>query len=397
MLVCPRCGTGNFKTRRSLTVHLARYCTRPTYLSNALTTITPTSRRSYDERHPLSAANTAIQQARHFNAPEIDVAVPTMNTLQAMPSLAHLSATQSELESSNFRFSAFEDTDFSQNNEEDDDVAIPENNAENIVIETCSFVRNSIRLPPDVAFQVHCLSIISQHRGNDLNMFNQVIQCVSGHAIHRNVDFKTLHTMSRDQLLQRLCNYYKLDFLKPTLHNVPLSDGSVATVPIFDVKAMLLSFLNDPKKMRTENFAPNYDIFTGKSTITNPLLDEIHTGSIWNAALDKYCGDDPNAFPLALVCFYDKTHTDLHGSLACAPFICTPAFLNRECRNDDSNYMVLGYIPNLGHGKGEAKVQTPTMRLQDEHNCLALITKQIVQIQENGGFWTKVKGKTVCV
>ena len=87
----------------------------------------------------------------------------------------------------------------------------------------------------------------------------------------------------------------------------------------------------------------------------NPPLDEIHTGTIWNAACQHYCGNDPNAFPLALVCFYDKTHTDLHGSLACAPFICTPAFLNRDAQNNDSNYMVLGYIPNHGHGKGKAK------------------------------------------
>jgi hypothetical protein len=34
-----------------------------------------------------------------------------------------------------------------------------------------------------------------------------------------------------------------------------------------------------------------------------------------------------------LVCFYDKTHTDLHGLLACAPFICTPA----PAGNGDSN------------------------------------------------------------
>ena len=80
----------------------------------------------------------------------------------------------------------------------------------------------------------------------------------------------------------------------------------------------------------------------------NPPLYEIHTGTIWDAACKKYCGNDPNAFPLAFVCFYDKTHIDLHGSLACAQFICTPAFLNRKCHNDDSNYMVLGYIPNLG-------------------------------------------------
>ncbi len=93
--------------------------------------------------------------------------------------------------------------------------------------------------------------------------------------------------------------------------------------------------------------------------------------------------------------FCDKTHTDLHGLLACAPFICTPAFLNRDTQNDDSNYMVLGYIPNLGHGKGKAKRQTSTMQLQDEHDCLALITKQIIQIQRNSGFWTEVMGKKV--
>jgi hypothetical protein len=101
--------------------------------------------------------------------------------------------------------------------------------------------------------------------------------------------------------------------------------------------------------MRRENFAANYDPFTGKSTITNPPLDEIHTETIWDATCRKYCGNIPNSFPLAMMHFYDKTHTDLHGSLICAPFVCTPAFLNRECRNNDSNYMVLGYISNLGN------------------------------------------------
>jgi hypothetical protein len=49
------------------------------------------------------------------------------------------------------------------------------------------------------------------------------------------------------------------------MHNVALSDGSVATVPIFDIKETLLPFLNDPCQMRVENFAANYDPFTGKS------------------------------------------------------------------------------------------------------------------------------------
>jgi hypothetical protein len=37
------------------------------------------------------------------------------------------------------------------------------------------------------------------------------------------------------------------------------------------------------------------------------------------------------------------------------------------------------------------------MRLQDEHDCMALITKQIIQLQENGGFWTEEMCKKICV
>jgi hypothetical protein len=70
-------------------------------------------------------------------------------------------------------------------------------------------------------------------------------------------------------------------------------------------------------------------------------LGEIHTGLLWEPARQRYCGDDPNAFPLALVCFYDNTITDVFGSLLCAPFICIPSFLNKDCCNDDSNYIVI--------------------------------------------------------
>jgi hypothetical protein len=97
-----------------------------------------------------------------------------------------------------------------------------------------------------------------------MNMFDEVVQCVKAHALHYRVDFTTLQILSRKQLVQVLTKHYQLDFLKPTLHYVPLSDGSVATVPIFDVKAQLIAFLSDPLRMRKENFASNYDIFTGK-------------------------------------------------------------------------------------------------------------------------------------
>jgi hypothetical protein len=120
------------------------------------------------------------------------------------------------------------------------------------------------------------------------------------------MDYTTLQILSRKQLVQLLTKYYQLNLLKLTLHLVPLTDGSVATVPIFDVKSLLIVFLNDPLKMSQENFASNYDIFTEKAKLPTSTLVEIHTGSLWEQARQKYCGDDPDAFPKHWSAFVTK-------------------------------------------------------------------------------------------
>jgi hypothetical protein len=91
------------------------------------------------------------------------------------------------------------------------------------------------------------------------------------------MDYTTLQILSRKQLVQLLTKYYQLNFLKPTLHSLPLTNGSVATVPIFGVNALLIAFLNDPLRMHQENFASKYDIFTGKVKLPTSTLNEIHT------------------------------------------------------------------------------------------------------------------------
>jgi hypothetical protein len=44
MSTCPRCGTGNFKEGRSLSMHLSRFCSGPTLLCNTLTGLLPSKR-----------------------------------------------------------------------------------------------------------------------------------------------------------------------------------------------------------------------------------------------------------------------------------------------------------------------------------------------------------------
>ena len=88
--------------------------------------------------------------------------------------------------------------------------------------------------------------------------------------------------------MQLLTKYDQFNFHKPTLHSVPLIDGSVANVPIFDVTALLIALHNDPLRVRQENFATNYDIFTGKVKVPTSTLDEIYTGSVWEQARQTY-------------------------------------------------------------------------------------------------------------
>ncbi len=167
-----------------------------------------------------------------------------------MPSFAHLSSTHNVLYDNDIESSSLE-----LNNG-------PLNNI--VAVERCLFQHNTIHLPPDIVFQVHLASVLQRHQGNDLNMFQEITSWVSKHAVHHDVKFSTMHMLTWEQLVKKLTDIYKLHFLHPTLHHVQLSDGTKATVPIYDVKALLISFINDPRRMKTENFAPNYKIFSGK-------------------------------------------------------------------------------------------------------------------------------------
>jgi hypothetical protein len=138
-----------------------------------------------------SCPTTFQQQISNFNLFRVNVSVLTINTLHGMPSLLHLSSTQSELENSNVIYSGF-DIDLSTPASADDQSINNDNPITDPVIEKFSFQRNSICLPPDIAFQVHLLSQMNEHKGNDLNMFNQVIRCVKAHGIHYKVDYTTL-------------------------------------------------------------------------------------------------------------------------------------------------------------------------------------------------------------
>jgi hypothetical protein len=78
-------------------MHLTQYCQGPSLLCHSQRGILP-KKCSNEQMLSWSHPTTCQQQIKKFRE---NVAVPTMNTLHGMPSLLHLSSTQSELENSN--------------------------------------------------------------------------------------------------------------------------------------------------------------------------------------------------------------------------------------------------------------------------------------------------------
>jgi hypothetical protein len=162
MLSCPRCGTGNLKEGRLLSLHLTRYCRGPSLLFHAQRG-TLAKKCSHELMLSGSYPSTYQQQIRNFNSLMVNVYVHTINTLHGMPSLLHLSSTQLKLENCNVHYSEF-NTDLSTPASIDDQINTNDDSVTDPVIEKCYFQSNTVCLPPDIAFEIHLLSQMNTQR-----------------------------------------------------------------------------------------------------------------------------------------------------------------------------------------------------------------------------------------
>jgi hypothetical protein len=154
MLSCPRCGTGNFKEGRSLSIHLSRYFMAPSLLFHSQRG-TLARKRSHELILSGFCPSIYQQQIRNFNSLMVDASVNMINKLHGMPSLLHFSSTQSELGNYNVHYSGF-DTDLStpasvdyQMNTNNDSVTDP-------VIEKCFFRQIPYFYPLILHFKFIC-------------------------------------------------------------------------------------------------------------------------------------------------------------------------------------------------------------------------------------------------
>ena len=242
------------------------------------------------------------------------------------------------------------------------------------------------------------MDVLQRHKA-DLKLHDEIIKLMDSYFKSGKINSNDMKLLTRQRFINKVEESFKTTGLKPKHENVTLSDGSKATISLFDIEYMILSLLTDESLMQDKNIAEGYNIFTGKADENNPHNDhygEVHTGDAWKPALSHFCGTNGAVMPIALIVFGDKTYTDLHGSLSVTPIIFTLSLFNTSARNNPSFWRPLAYIPNLSHGKAKSDNTPPQVKVQDEHTCLALVFRSLRELHKSQrGLKMIVKGQFV--
>ena len=242
-------------------------------------------------------------------------------------------------------------------------------------------------------FQIDLAHMLKKYRC-PLALHDDIINLVKNNANGDNLMFNSDNLKKREEFIKSMEKRMKCESMRPRDVDVRMSNGEEATMSVFNMEAMILSLLQDPELMKEENLVSNYDLYTGKPTSPVTHYGEIHTGEAWEPARQHFCGDVEKNMPLGLVIFADKSHFDKHGALATTPFIFTLSIFNEHARNRPEFWRPMAYMPNLKYGKVASDSKD---NVQDEHNCIAEAMRSLVNIAENGGISTTVKGKEVVV
>ena len=93
----------------------------------------------------------------------------------------------------------------------------------------------SLIVPRGIQFGIQLQHIISSHRGVDLKLFDEItdlIKCFS------NTDFSSVKLYHWKEFTSTITSLYNLHHLKHSVYNVQLSDQSIVSVPVFNVKSI---------------------------------------------------------------------------------------------------------------------------------------------------------------
>ena len=228
-------------------------------------------------------------------------------------------------------------------------------------------------LPMLYVAQVSLLNILAKHRGSDLNLFNEIMKWVLMYSDEHPKVWTEQYSYpirTRQGLLPFLEETFDASTLLPSPKEVTMANGKdKATVPCFDVEAMLLNILTNKELMSDENFLKDhFDCDTLRPTKSYDDLDDddtihdVHCGTLYHEGIKEFCPDDvplPDGIkmivPIPLVMYSDESHHDNNGGNKTTPVSMAPAFFNSRCRAKYEYWFNAAFIPSMDIGKGKFK------------------------------------------
>ncbi len=181
--------------------------------------------------------------------------------------------------------------------------------------------------------------------------------------------------------------------MKPRVEPIQLSSGRRTAITTFSFEMGLISKLTDKELMKPENLLidpedpfklPDYTDFYG----------EVNTGSWHRNAYVNLCQNPEKDFLIPLGIFVDAVNGDKYGHHSLEPVVVVPLIFKRAIRNQARSWFTIGYVETLKTNQvmddddeqgGYAKNITSLEKIQDYHDMMTHILKDMVRIQECGG------------
>jgi hypothetical protein len=113
---------------------------------------------------------------------------------------------------------------------------------------------NDFTPPSSFIMQIQLQQLFNRNRAS-LKMYDDMISIINTYIA--SPDFSPYSKLqTRTAFLNRVEEVFQTAPFKPTYGSVVLHNNSIATVPVFDMKTMILSILHDSSLMRVENHFP---------------------------------------------------------------------------------------------------------------------------------------------
>ena len=285
-------------------------------------------------------------------------------------------------------------------------------------------------LPSYYKMQAHLMLLLSQHKTNDLSMFDRIMKWAE-HWSDRHPRIwkhrKRYNSHRRASTLKLFAKLFDLKDPYPTEKTVECQGGKKVTVPVMDFKSQLLSLVNDPDLMTDDKFIEhNFDPETLRPTkhyddyTDDDIIDDVNSGYLYHRGIDLYCKDEDKPddvdmiVPCPIIMYVDECNTDKHGALSVEVVSFTLGFWNIETRRKYDAWRHAGFGPNMGVGLGtnannydddyyagskayrrkhKKDVRSPKDKMIDQQKVYETILESFVDCCNDGGARAVLRGK----